>query len=121
MSGARSSTADALAPALGVVTQPFRKAVMILQDVSGLAELQAENTRLSQENARLREWYQAALLLEAENKSLQALLNVKIEPHSYVTSRILADPETASSRAFWRRPVMKTVWKKGRPSCPGTG
>jgi rod shape-determining protein MreC len=122
MSGARSSAADALAPALDMVTQPFRKAILVMQDVSGLAELQAENARLSQENARLREWYQAALLLEAENKSLQALLNVKIEPqHSYVTARILADSGNRFVKSLLTQAGREDGVEKGQAVLSGDG
>lgn len=92
LSGVRSGTADLFAPVLAMVSKPVQQGADFVRDVTGLAELQAENAHLQQENVRLREWYQAALLLEAENKSLRDLLNVKIEPqHSYITGRIIAD------------------------------
>ncbi|MGB4058298.1 MAG: rod shape-determining protein MreC, partial [Alphaproteobacteria bacterium] len=83
---------DALAPALGVVTVPVQSAAMFVRDVSGLAQIQADNARLEQENVKLREWYQTALLLEAENKSLRDLLHVRVEPENrFITAGILAD------------------------------
>jgi rod shape-determining protein MreC len=88
----RTSVADAVAPVLGTITKPIQSAALFVRDVSGLSELQAENARLEQENLKLREWYQTALLLEAENKSLRELMHVKIEPENrFITAQILAD------------------------------
>lgn len=88
----RTSVADAVVPVLGAVTKPFQSAILFVRDISGLSELQAENARLSQENLRLREWYQTALLLEAENKSLRELLHVRIDPENrFITAQVLAD------------------------------
>ncbi|HHK73671.1 MAG TPA: rod shape-determining protein MreC [Rhizobiales bacterium] len=96
LGGVRAGVSDLFAPVLAMIAKPVQQASDFVRDVSGLAELQAENAHLQQENVRLREWYQAALLLEAENKSLHDLLNVKIEPqHSYVTGRIIADSGNA--------------------------
>jgi rod shape-determining protein MreC len=88
----RTGVADVAAPILGTVTKPFQSAILFVRDVSGLSELQAENARLAQENLRLREWYQTALLLEAENKSLRELMHVKIDPENrFITAQVLAD------------------------------
>ncbi len=88
----RSGVSDAIGPVLGTVTKPLQSAALFVRDVSGLSEMQAENARLEQENMRLREWYQAALQFEAENKSLRDLLHVKVEPENrYITARVIAD------------------------------
>lgn len=101
LSGLRVSAADALAPVLGVVSMPMQKAAVFVRDVTGLAELQAENMRLAEENLKLREWYQTALLLEAENKSLRELMNVKLEPqHTYITARILSDSASTFAKSL---------------------
>jgi rod shape-determining protein MreC len=92
LGGLRSGAADMFAPALTFVSQPFQDAAAFVRDVSGIATLQADNQILREENIRLREWYQAAQLLEAENKSLRDLLNVKIEPQNkYITTRVIGD------------------------------
>lgn len=97
MGGMRSSISDMFSPALQVLSRPVQDAAVFVRNITGLAELQAENTRLQQENEKLREWYQTALVLESENNSLRDLLNVKLEPqNNYITARILAD----SGRAF---------------------
>lgn len=92
MGGLRSGTADLFAPALSAVSKPLQEAASFVRDVTGIAALQAENASLKEENARLRDWYQAAQLLEAENRSLRDLLNVKIEAvHTYITTRVIGD------------------------------
>ncbi|MGQ0526476.1 MAG: rod shape-determining protein MreC [Alphaproteobacteria bacterium] len=92
VSGARSAVSDMVAPALNMISLPSQNAVSLVKELTGLTNLQAENARLEQENARLREWYQTAQLLQNENKSLRGLLNLKIESrHSFITARVLAD------------------------------
>ena len=95
------SAADATAPVLNVVSTPIQKAAIFIRDVTGLAQIQAENARLTQENIKLREWYQTALLLEAENKSLRELMNVKVDPtHSYITARVLSDNASTFAKSL---------------------
>jgi len=94
--GVRSSVSDILTPALIVLSEPFRQVTAFTNSVTGLSELRAENTQLRAENIRLREWYQTALMLDAENQSLHALLNVKPDPaHRFITARVIADSGNA--------------------------
>lgn len=100
MRSLRTGAADMFAPVLAVVNYPIEQAVSYVRAVTGIAELQGENARLMQENARLREWYHAALQLKSDNESLQKLLKVQIEPqHSFITARIIADSDTAFVRS----------------------
>mgnify|MGYP003630934698 FL=1 len=88
----RTHTADLFAPALSTVSMPFQQANLFFHDITNLAQLQADNSRLQQENARLRQWYQTALLLDSENKSLRDLLNLDVDPtYGRISARILAD------------------------------
>lgn len=88
----RTTIADAAAPVLATVSLPFQEVSRFFNDMTGLARLQADNARLTQENEKLREWYHTALLLESENKSLRDLLNVKIDPqYRHVSARVIAD------------------------------
>jgi rod shape-determining protein MreC len=92
----RSSVADSMTPALMILSEPFRQIADFAGGVTGLSELKAENTQLRAENARLREWYQTALMLDAENQSLHSLLNVKPDPmHRFITARVIADSGNA--------------------------
>ncbi len=92
VSGVRAGLTDLAVPMLSVITRPAQDAAAFVRNASGIAEMQSENARLLDENSKLREWYQTALLLDAENKSLRELLNVKLEPQNrYITARVLGD------------------------------
>lgn len=100
MRSLRTTAADIFAPVLAVINYPIEQAASYARAVTGLAELQGENARLMQENARLREWYHAALQLKSDNESLQKLMKVQIEPqHTFITARIIADSDTAFVRS----------------------
>lgn len=121
-SGLRTGVTDTFSPLLSAVGKPLQQAAYVVRNVTGLTELQAENARLREENEKLREWYQTALVLESENKSLRELLNVKVEAQSrYITARILAD----SSRAFVKTILVSSGMgegvKKGQAVISGEG
>jgi rod shape-determining protein MreC len=90
--GPRGAVTDAVAPLISAVSLPFQVAADIVGNVTGLTQIRAENDRLREENTRLKEWYQTALLLRAENQSLKDLLNVIPEPdQSYISTRVIGD------------------------------
>ena len=92
----RGATTDFFAPVLSVFTAPVQDAVATVESVTGLADMKTEIASLKSENAKLRRWYQQAMILEAENKELQKLLNVKTAPSlHYVTARVIADSGNA--------------------------
>lgn len=92
LEGVRGDISDRFAPVLEVVSYPFVEVSEFVGGVTGIAALRAENDQLSRENARLREWYQAALMFQAENQSLRDLLKVRVDPrHNFVTARVVAD------------------------------
>ena len=122
VSGIRMSVTDAAAPILSTITKPIVHASDIVRNASGLGDLQAENIRLQQENLRLKEWYQTALLLEAENKSLRDLLSVKVEPHyKTITARVLADNGNAFARSMLISAGSADGVKKGQAVMSGEG
>lgn len=88
----RTSAMDAAAPVLSVVAAPFTAFTDKVEGLTGMHDLKAENIRLLQENAKLQQWYETALKLQAENQSLRELLNVKADPAlSFVTARVISD------------------------------
>lgn len=122
LSGLRMSTTDMFAPALNIISTPLQKTAIFVRDVTGLAEIQAENARLAQENIKLREWYQTALLLEAENQSLRELMNVKIEPrHTYITARILSDSSSSFAKSLLLSAGTQDGVRRGQAVIAGDG
>lgn len=88
----RTAVADLAAPVLQAASQPFVTFSESFEGVRTLRALKAENIRLTEENLRLQQWYEAALKFQAENQSLHDLLNVKADPSmAFVTTRVVAD------------------------------
>jgi rod shape-determining protein MreC len=118
----RTQVTDLAAPMLSMITRPAQDAAAFVRNASGIAEMQAENARLTDENAKLREWYQAALLLDAENKSLRELLNVKIEPQNrYITARILGDSGNTFVKSLLVSAGQRDGVHKGQAVVSGVG
>lgn len=90
--GMRVFTDDTFAPALSAINYPFQEGTKLLHDITDFAQLQADNVLLEQNNARLRQWYQTALLLDSENRALRELLNLKVDPsYTHISARFLSD------------------------------
>lgn len=88
----RTVISDTVVPVVVTFVQPVNNIIESIRDMAGLTQLQAMNDRLSQENEKLRLWYQTALRLEAENKSLKSMLNVTIDhKYDYITTNVLMD------------------------------
>lgn len=97
----RIATTDAMAPAISVLGAPFRAVSNAFGEITGLTQIRAENARLQSENTQLKEWYQTAMLLRAENQSLKDLLNVLPEPEqSYITTRVIGDSGSSYIRTL---------------------
>lgn len=88
----RSIASDLFQPLLVTVGIPVENFLIFVSDMTSFSQLQADNMMLSEENKRLREWYQTALLLESENKSLRRLLNLRVRPeYKHISARTLSD------------------------------
>lgn len=97
----RAQFVDVMAPALETLSAPVSALADSVDGIASFRRLKAENIRLSDENARLQQWYESALKLEAENKSLRELLNVRSEPAlGYITARVISDPGGAFVKSF---------------------
>lgn len=89
----RLALTDEMAPVMSAVSRPFVALTDSFDGVATLRQLRAENMRLREENAKLQQWYESALKLQAENQSFRDLLNVKADPSlRYVTTRVVSDP-----------------------------
>lgn len=97
----QAKTLDLMAPVLNSVTQPFQSGAEFVRNVSGIATLQAENERLTQENIKLKQWYHQSQSLISQNEALNDLLNVKIpSQNKFVTARILTDSGSRFAKSF---------------------
>ena len=114
--------ADSFEPILSFVSLPFQRGSLLLHDVMRFAQLQADNARLEKENEELREWYQTALLLESENKSLKELLNLKVDPeYEHITARVMADSGNAYAKSILVSRESKEHVNKGAAVLSGVG
>lgn len=92
LQGVRIATTDALAPVIAAVNKPALMVSEYVSAVTGIAQLHQEVAQLRDENARLREWHNAALSLQAENARLSDLLKLKLpEPSGYISARVISD------------------------------
>ncbi len=122
LSSARMAASDAFSPLLMTIRSPFDTASSMIGDATGLAAMKAENIRLSEENERLREWYQRALALQVENQALESLLNVQLKPElKYKTARILSDTSSAYAKSLMIAAGETEGLAKGQPVLSGEG
>ena len=118
----RATVADIAAPALEMVGRPVQDAAIFVRNVSGLAHVQAENLRLQQENIRLRQWYQTAMFLEAENKYLKEVLSVPLlRSREFITARIMGDAGNSYVKSFLVSAGAKEGVVKGQAVIAGDG
>lgn len=118
----RTAIADFLSPALYVVNKPSQIAADYVRTISGLAHLQEENARLLEENNRLRDWYQKAQVLQAENDSLHTLLNITIAPeHKFVTARVIGDSGNTYAKTLLVMAGKANGVDKGHAALSGEG
>lgn len=110
----RAQTMDLFAPILSTISIPLETSANYVRTVTGLAQIQAENERLRQENVKLREWLRTAQLLQTENVKLKSLLNFKTDtaPH-FVTARIIADSGNNYARSLLINAGMNDGIQKG--------
>ena len=97
---ARMALADALAPIYGLLAEPLAQVHATIDNAENLLTVYRDNTRLREENERLRRWNAVALALDAENATLKANLRwIPDPPASYVTARVVADAGGVYARA----------------------
>lgn len=93
LSETRTVAYDLVSPIMATVVKPVYAVSNWVDHVTGISNLVSVNAKLTEENAKLYKWYEKALQLEAENRSLRDLVNmVDMERKSYVTARVIADP-----------------------------
>lgn len=98
---ARTAVQDGLAPLLEGLSKPVATVNGIIDYASELAELQAMNQALREENARLLQWQATGRELMAENERLRSLLNFTPDPAArFIAARVIADQGSAFARSI---------------------
>ncbi len=119
---ARARVMDAFAPILEAISRPAATAAHVVESVVEVQNAFEENQRLKAENARLLQWKQAALRLEAENISLRSLLKATPEPTStYITARVIAAPGSSFLRTLVVTAGRRDGVRKGQAAIAGAG
>ncbi|MBI1326909.1 MAG: rod shape-determining protein MreC [Alphaproteobacteria bacterium] len=100
-SAMRVSIMNMVAPVAFAISRPMQVVSDWVNDISGLANMKAENARLVAENKKLRAWYEKALLLQTKNKNLEGLLKVlPAVEHTQLTARVMAENNGLYIRAL---------------------
>lgn len=118
----RARVTDAFAPILDAISRPAATAAHAVESVVELQNAFDENQKLKVENARLLQWKQAALRLEAENASLRSLLHATPEPKStFITARVIAQPGSSFLRTLVVTAGRRDGVRKGQAAIAGAG
>lgn len=92
---------DFSAPVITLAQGPVDYVQNKMATLTEWASLQDQNAALRAENEKLKEWYQAALMLESENKALRDLLNVdNAQAETFVTTRVIADGSNTYAKSL---------------------
>jgi rod shape-determining protein MreC len=90
--GVRSHVVDGLAPVFDAISQPVTATQNAIASMKSYLALREENAKLRAETAQIRQWQDAVVTLQNENKELHSLLNFKTEPSlAYISARVIAD------------------------------
>lgn len=118
----RMFVVDMTAPVLDVASRPVNSVIESFNSATDFTTLRSENIRLRAENLRLRQWYETALRLEAENKSLRTLLSVVPDPDKrFITARVVADAGGAFVRSFLVAAGREDGVRRGQAVMTGQG
>ncbi|QJE73519.1 rod shape-determining protein MreC [Aerophototrophica crusticola] len=119
---ARTRVTDAFSPILNILSRPAAAVAQVIESGRQLLDIYEENARLRDENARLQQWQQAALRLEAENRSLRGLLSFRPDPPAtVVTARVIGDPGGAFVRTVVVTAGRRDGVQRGQAAMAGTG
>lgn len=92
---ARAGLTDWAAPVLDVIHRPLSGFDHWLGSIGEIFSVYRENLRLKEENARLRQWQSAAIVLDARVKRYQLLLHAVPDPAlSTVMARVIGRSKT---------------------------
>ncbi len=101
LDGFRSQVNDAVAPILDAFSRPAASVARVVEEARELTALREENALLRDQISQLRQYQAVAHRLEAENESLQGLLNYRPPvAHAFITARVIADNSGAYVRSL---------------------
>ncbi len=90
--GARAHVIDSLAPILDAIARPVTVTENTIANFKSYLSLRAENEKLVAGNMQMKQWQNAVVALQNENRELHTLLNFKTEPGlAYISARVVAD------------------------------
>ena len=88
----RVHAVDGLAPVLDAIQRPVTAINNLTLYVNSYFSLRSENEKLRADLAQLKEWQNAIVSMQSENRELRNLLHFKAEPgFAYISARIIAD------------------------------
>lgn len=83
---------DTAAPVLDVMSRPAAAIARLVDSVTEIAKIRADNVRLKEENERLLQWQTVARRLDEENRALRNQLNFIPDPAAhFITARVVGD------------------------------
>ncbi len=100
---ARAGVTDFAAPALQAVRAPFSGLDRWMASIGEIFSVYKENLRLKDENARLRQWQSAAIVLDGRVKRYQLLLHAVPDP---TLSSVLAKVIGRSNKPFLQTMIL---------------
>jgi len=119
---ARTAVQDAVAPLLDGLAKPIDTVNGIIDYASELADLQAMNQTLREENERLLQWQATARELMAENERLRQLLNFTPDPAArFISARVIGDQGGAFARSILVSAGTADGVAKGQAAMTGDG
>lgn len=90
--GARTHVVDGMAPMLDAIARPMTASEDIITTVKSYFALHTENAALRADNAQMKQWQNAVVAMQNENRELRNLLHFKAEPGlAYISARVIAD------------------------------
>ena len=120
--GMRTRVLDGFAPILGTFAAPAATIARVIEEINDGLRVHQENLRLKEDNAHLLDWQQVALRLDAENRSLRALLNARVDPPAtFVTARVVAEPGGAFARSVLVMAGRRDGVRRGQAALSGSG
>ena len=90
--GLRIHVIDSMAPMLDAIARPMTASENIVETIESYFSLRSENEQLRADNAQMKQWQNAVVAIQNENRELRDLLHFRMEPGlAYISARVIAD------------------------------